>query len=64
MRSILKMMEKSIASIRNALSYVRSSSIKLDTFKSYVEKERLESIRVKGCFRGPDKVELKKKNLS
>ncbi|KAM5551467.1 hypothetical protein ABKV19_026350 [Rosa sericea] len=45
-RSGLKMMEKSIASIRNAIRYVRSSGQRLDVFKQCAENEKVESKKV------------------
>lgn len=43
LRSGLKTIEKSVASIRNAIRFVRSSSSRLDTFKKCVQKEKLAS---------------------
>ncbi|KAK9931904.1 hypothetical protein M0R45_019158 [Rubus argutus] len=45
-RSGLAILEKSVASIRNAVKYVRSSSSRLDVFKKCVAKEKLESKKI------------------
>ncbi|GER35061.1 BED zinc finger [Striga asiatica] len=45
-KSGLKCMDKSIASIRNAVKYVRSSPARLETFKECVIKEELQSRKV------------------
>ena len=45
-RSGLNILDKSVASIRNAVKFVRSSPARLDLFKLCVEKEMLEIKRV------------------
>ncbi|KAK9903711.1 hypothetical protein M0R45_001038 [Rubus argutus] len=42
-RSGLKTMERSVASIRNAIRFVRNYNSRLDTFKKCVEQEKLQS---------------------
>ncbi|XP_040374590.1 zinc finger BED domain-containing protein RICESLEEPER 1-like [Rosa chinensis] len=45
-RSSLKLMERSVACIRNAVRYVRSSGSRLDEFEKCVEKEKVECNRI------------------
>lgn len=45
-RSGLHLMDKSVASIRNAVRFVRSSSSRLDAFKLCVQKESLDSKKI------------------
>ncbi|PRQ31405.1 putative ribonuclease H-like domain-containing protein [Rosa chinensis] len=45
-KSGLRMMDKSVASIRNAVRYVRSSSARLDVFKQCVINEQLDCKKV------------------
>lgn len=45
-RSGLNLLDKSVASIRNAVRYVRSSSSRLDEFKACVEKEDVDCKKI------------------
>jgi hypothetical protein len=45
-KSGLAILERSVASIRNVAKYVRSSSSRLEVFKKYVTKEKLEGKKI------------------
>ncbi|XP_024164489.1 zinc finger BED domain-containing protein RICESLEEPER 2-like [Rosa chinensis] len=45
-RSGLKLLERSVASIRNAVKYVRSSGARLEEFEKAVEKEKVECNKI------------------